>query len=47
MKCNDQFQCDSLGLLGSAVPRIPGMPIDCMHRDAGSVGLFDFPQLHS
>ena len=23
------------------------MPIDCMYRDAGSVGLFELPQLHS
>ena len=23
------------------------MPIDCMYRDAGSVGLSELPQLHS
>ena len=28
-------------------PGSPGMPIDCMYRDAGSVGLSELPQLHS
>ena len=38
MKCNDPFQCDSLGLQS---PGSPGLPIDCMQACKETLDLLD------